>query len=295
MGVYELSLDPTIQIPMHMIYNNDMNVKYMIKQQILEALKNTGALMSAEEAYSSERAEFVRLAREQALVGLYKSHVDIDTVEVAGGAPAYIKRYSVERDKDGNPIITKESLLAKYNITLPQFNIKDMDFDPKLQALIDSRKDAQKAEQAAITAKAEGEAKIATEKATQEISKIKEVTIAQKEKEVAVLNAQREYEVSALQAKQAGEVAKKIIAQGTAEAETNRLKVNAGLTPQERAEWDYKTKVGVAEKLAGITFPGMMIIGGGSNGQVVNPFDAIGLESFIRINERMAGTGPTKN
>ena len=29
-----------------------------------------------------------------------------------------------------------------------------------------------------------------------------------------------------------------------------QLLVNAGLTPQERAQWEYKTKVGVAEALA---------------------------------------------
>lgn len=37
---------------------------------------------------------------------------------------------------------------------------------------------------------------------------------------------------------------------GKAQADANRANVAAGLTPQERAEWEYKTKVGVAEALA---------------------------------------------
>lgn len=53
-----------------------------------------------------------------------------------------------------------------------------------------------------------------------------------------------------------------------------------------------KTAIGVAEKLSNVKFPGMMIIGGdsGKGGQALNPFDAVGLESFMRINEKMTNT-----
>lgn len=50
-----------------------------------------------------------------------------------------------------------------------------------------------------------------------------------------------------------------------------------------------KTAIGVAEKLSQVKFPGMMVIGGsegGKGGQASNPFDAVGLESFMRINEK---------
>ena len=68
-----------------------------------------------------------------------------------------------------------------------------------------------------------------------------------------------------------------------AEAAANEALVRAGLTPQERAEWDYKTQVGVAEQLAKIQFPEMMIIGGDNKGGQLDPFNAIGLKSFIEI------------
>ncbi len=77
--------------------------------------------------------------------------------------------------------------------------------------------------------------------------------------------AEQEYEVARLEALKANEVKKRIIAEGEAEAAANRAKVAAGLTPQERAEWDYKTKVGVAEAVAKVQLP-TVVMGGGANG-----------------------------
>lgn len=282
-GMYEVQPGDDTRKLLHVMYNTDDGVKYMVKQQVIEALKNTGTLMSAEEAYSYKRAEFIALAREQALQGLYKSHVSIDTVPATGGGSQYIKRYSVERDADGNPIVMKESLLEKYNIALPQFNIKDMDFDPKLTALIDSRKDAQKAEQDAITEKAKGEASIAREKAIQEVDKIKLVTIAQKEKEVAILNAEQLTAVAhqaKLKAKEEKEAT--ILA---AEAKKQELLIADGLSAKDKYTIDAakETAIGVAKETfggKGLNLPQIMVIGGEGKGQMVDPFTAVGLESF---------------
>jgi len=287
-GMYMIPLWDSLQKAIHIQFNNDENLKYMIKQQIIEALKNTGTLMSAEEAYSNKRSDFIKLSLEQALVGLYEADVRTDTVINAAGQKQEVKHYFVKKDKNGKPIIAKKSILADFNILLPQFNIKDMDFDSTLIGLIESRKSAQKAQQDAMTAKANGETLIAKEKATQEVEKIKQVTIAQKEKEVAELAAEKLYKVAVFAAKEADEQAKKIIAEGRAQAEANRLKVSAGLTPQEKAEWDFKTKVGVAAEMAKIKLPGMMVLGGNGNNSPLNPFDAVGLKSFIEINEKMS-------
>ena len=265
-GLYQLDLTESIEIALHIRFNNDQSIKYMIKQQIIEALKNTGTLMSAEEAYSFKRADFVRLAWEQSLYGLYKAQVTMDTIINESGKAQEVKRYSVALDEDGKPIITKKSLLAVYGITLPQFNIKDMDFDDKLEGLIEARKDAQKATQDAITAKSRGEALIAKEKAIQEVAKIKEVTIAVKQAEVAKIEAEKKFKVSEYEAKQALEVKKALIAKGEGEARANQLKVSAGLTPQERAEWDYKTSVGVAEAIAKRPVPQFVMGGSSGNG-----------------------------
>lgn len=78
-----------------------------------------------------------------------------------------------------------------------------------------------------------------------------------------------------------------IVAQGQAEAEANRLKVAAGLTPQEKAEWDYKTAVGIAEALANSKVrwvPEVMMGSGSSNGSAM---DAVGLNMMMDIVSKM--------
>lgn len=87
-----------------------------------------------------------------------------------------------------------------------------------------------------------------------------------------------------LQAKEANEKAKKIVAEGKAEAEANRLKVQAGLTPQEQAEWNYKTTVGVAEALSKSEVkwvPDVMLSGGN------NAMDAVGLRMVMDIADKL--------
>ena len=77
-----------------------------------------------------------------------------------------------------------------------------------------------------------------------------------------------------------------------AAAEGDRLKVQAGLTPLERAKIDKETAIGVAAELAKVKFPSSMVIVGGSGsgpGGKVNPFEAVGLESFYNLSKKMSG------
>ena len=121
------------------------------------------------------------------------------------------------------------------------------------------------------------------------VEKIKATTIAEKEKEVAVLEAQKDFEVAQYEAKKANEVAKKIKAEKEAEAAANMALVRAGLTPQERAEWEYKTKVGVAQALANSAHPlvpEIMMNGGDSkNGTAM---DAVGLNMLMEITNKLS-------
>lgn len=67
------------------------------------------------------------------------------------------------------------------------------------------------------------------------------------------------------------------------------LKVAAGLTPQEAAEWEYKTKVGITQAVASVKFPSSMIVAGGNGeGGSVNPFDAVGLKSLYDLSNQMS-------
>ena len=78
----------------------------------------------------------------------------------------------------------------------------------------------------------------------------------------------------------------KVIAEGQAQAEANRLKVAAGLTPQERAEWEYKTKVGVAEALSKTKWP--TIVMSGNQGGGSNAMDVIALKQMTDLVDKMS-------
>lgn len=285
---FRLPSDPVKQLLIHNDFKTFERLKHdLIRQTVAESLMQTATLMRAEESYSTRRAEFADVAESQVVTGIYETETREFKEKDADGNEFVVREVSIKKNKDGQPIIRKDSALARYGIEVIQFVIKDIDFDPTIDALISKKKEAEqmkvvakanaeKAKQDAITAREQGNAKIAVEKANQEVEKIKETTIAQKN-----------LEVSQLQRKQAEQDAQSEIVKGRALAEINRLKVQAGLTPLEKATIDKETRIGVAAELAKVQFPGMMIIGGSSNGSATNPFDAVGLESFMRINDRL--------
>lgn len=289
-GQYELSREMEHQLALDEKYSSNQAVRAMIRQQVIEAFKNTGSLFNSGDAYADKRSDFIRLAEEQVRNGLYVPEVSTVEIENTDGTSRTEKRFTYAVDANGNPIINKPSTLAKYGITFSQFNVKDMTFDNKLEALIEARKDAQKAQQDALTARAQGEASVAQERARQEIEKIKEVTIAEKEKEVAILTAEKAFEEERLAALTAQETAKKVRAEGEAQAAANRALVNAGLTPLERAQIEKETAIGVAAEMAKIKLPEVMIFGGGDGKGPLNPFDAVGLQTFMEISKGLTGS-----
>lgn len=293
--MYELPMDNDLMKSLNRKYNNNKAVKAMVRQQVLESVGNTATLMSAERAYIT-KSEFRALAREQLSVGLYEPLITIRKKEV-GGQVQEIKQYAVKRDSSGRPIVRSKAMLPDFGIKITQFNLKGMVFDSKTKALIDSRKEAEKAAQDAITAKAKGEAKIAIKKAEQEALKIEAVTQKEKERDVAELEAQKnkkvaelkaeeQYNVSVFQTKQAKEKAKKIEAEGRAKAVANRLLVSSGLTPQQSA----KLKLDIAdvvsknlsEGIKGATFPNIMTFGGGE-GMPTGPIEALGFKAMFEL------------
>ena len=287
---YRLPIDPAKRLRIHQDFKSYDALKHdLIRQTVAEAMMQTATLMKAEESYSTRRSEFTSLVEDQIKNGIYDVTArEIKTAD-ADGNELVDHEVFVKKDDKGQPVIRKTSPLAQYGIEVVSFTIKELDFDATIEALIQKKKEAEqmkvvaranaeKAKQDAITAREQGNAKIATEKAEQDVQKMKEVTIAQKQ-----------FEVSQLKRKQAEQDAAAAITNGKAEAEVNRLKVQAGLTPLERATINKDTAIGVAHELAGLQLPNMMVLGGGgANGRAADPFEAIGIENLLRINERFA-------
>lgn len=312
--LYELPTDCDKLIELHKNQKSDKGIKHnLVRNAVLSAVRKTAPLFTAEEAKVTKIAEFRCLAEDQLVEGEYLTTIEVlkekageDEVDSTGKVvkKAEVQEYRVTKlklDKDGHRIITKKSPITQYGIIVKQLDIQNVRLDAKAQQQLDIVKEremqrvanataAETAKQKAITAKAEGDAKIAEAKAAQEVQKMTEVTMAEKEKAVAILNAEREKEVARLEALKAIEVAKKIKAEKEAEAQTNRALVAAGLTPQERAEWEYKTKVGVAEALAKSSHPLVpeIMMTGDSKGGAGTAMDAVGLNMLMDLTSKLS-------
>jgi regulator of protease activity HflC (stomatin/prohibitin superfamily) len=286
---FRLSLHEDDQKLLHQDFRSYQAVERgLIRSVVQEVFNKTAATMKAEESYSSKLAEFTQLAEDQLVNGVYETKSRVDKTKDSDGNDIVDTIIEIERDKDGRPLVAKKSPLLRYKVEIINFVIKRFEYDEKTtsiiakkqeaeQAKVVARANAERAKQDAITAAEQGKAEVAKAEA--------EALVAKK---TAVIEAQKQYEVAEQLKKKAKEESDALLVTARAEAESNRLKVAAGLTPQERAEFDMKTKIGVAAEMAKMNFPSTMIIGGGG-GSPTNPFDAIGLEAYMRINKKMSG------
>jgi len=255
---------------------------------IQNAIKLGANLRSAQDAYTT-LALFQQAVEDQLRNGIYVTKSDkIQKTTSTGDVEEQRVTVLVYDTITGQPLRTPNRL-QQLGCEVLECVIDVPKFDTKVEEMIAKRKDeamktelakqeAIRAKQDAITAEQQGLANVAKAKYEQEVVKIKEVTIAQKEYEVASLNAKKEEENK-----------KATILKGQAEAESNRLKVAAGLSPQEAAEWKYKTSVGVAEQLAKVNVPSILISGEGNSNGKVSPMDAIGIKMLLDINEKLGG------
>jgi len=182
---------------------------------------------------------------------------------------------------------SENSPFKYYGIEIGQVAVSRIDYSEKVKQQIAQQQEANMliqtskakaaaAVQEAVRAEEEGKAEAAKAKWEQE-----------KRKATAVTKAEQEREVARLAAEKASFEKAKIIAEGQAQAEANRLKVAAGLTPQERAEWEYKTKVGVAKAISKVTLPRIVSLGSaGNNGNTA--MDAMGLKMLVDLQEQLS-------
>jgi hypothetical protein len=250
------------------------------------AIKLSANLRSAQDAYTT-LALFQQAVEDQLRNGIYVTKSDKVTKTTSTGDIEEQRVTVLVYGTDGQPLRTPNRL-QQLGCEVLECVIDVPAFDAKVEEMIAKRKDeamktelakqeAIRAKQDAITAEQQGLANVAKAKYEQEVEKVKEVTIAQKL-----------YEVAALAAKKEDENRKATIYKGQGEAEAARLKVSAGLTPQEAAEWKYKTSVDVAKALAGVNVPSIFINGAdGKSGGGANPMDAIGINMLLDIKAKL--------
>lgn len=263
----------------------------LVKQTVTKVVYASGPLMSAFESYAEKKNDLIEYIMDQLANGVYKTTVNkVETIDPVTGEVKVVKMAALIADANapGGYKRSESSPFKYYGIEIGQVSISKIAYSDKVNQQIAQQQEANMliqtskaksaaAQQEAIRAEEEGKAVAAKARWEQEKIKAVEVTKAEQEKEVARLAAEKaNYEKA------------KIIAEGQAEAEAARLKVAAGLSPSEKAEWEYKTKVGVAEALAKSNVswvPTVMYSGSGSNG---SSMDAVGLKMMLDVVDKVS-------
>jgi len=262
---------------------SERNLVYSrIIPNIDQAIKNTCKLMAAQDYISGQAADFDRYFQDQLENGMYvleeyiineKPEIigDSTTVRNVTNRQSKQKRYRIKM-KGIEPVRVNGNSLKSYGLSVIQAVVNAIDwestFDKRLQLqkeeVAQTQLEKQQAEREFYRAqkeKAKGEAEKAKERARLEKEQIQQTIAAETEAKVAEFNLTKEkkqFEVEQYKAK-----SKKVAAD--AQYYENAKLVSAGLTPQERAEWNYKTSVDVASKLKDLRLPEIYIEGGSGN------------------------------
>lgn len=253
---------------------------------IKEQISNTGYMFAAQDYISGAATDFRQAVDDQLKYGGYsterREYYDTVYSAIQENGPRVIKeintRYRIIRKTDkAGKLIRIPHEITKNNILVTQVIVDEVYPEPAFKQRLEAQRDisAQKriemekietarAEQQRIIA--EGERDKAKERVDQEKEQVKQLiaietqlkqeTTKKQLAEIALQTARLESEQNLVRER--------------AQAEANRLKVAAGLTPQERAMIQKETAIGVAEKLAELKFPQVYINGNGkdSGGQM---------------------------
>ena len=286
----KLPTDPTYLARIQTDYNGmDRLMTDLVRPTVTKVIYASGPLMSAFESYAEKKNDLIEYITDQLNNGVYKTTVKtIETVDPITNEKKTIKIASLIPDENapGGYRRSEVSPFSYYGLEIGQVAVSKIGYSEKVVKQIEQQQEANMmvqtskaktlaAQQEAIRAEEAGKAAAIEAKWQQEKIKAVEVT-----------KAQQEYEVAALAARKAAEEAKKIKAQGEAEAYAARMKVAAGLTPLERATIEKETKIGVAQALSTIKLPTYVVAGGSGGGNTA--MDAMGLKMMTDLVDRMS-------
>ena len=261
----------------------------LVRPTLYKVVTACGPLMSSLESVSDTRTDLIAYITDQLNNGVYKTKaVKTEVLNDLTGEMETRSQSIILEDLNAPGGFARQEIspFSQYGITCGLVSILDIKYDAATQDQIDAQKQANLA---VITSKTKSieamqrtlqiteEGKAAAEKAKWE---------QEREKAVAVTKAQQEFEVAELNAKKAKQDALRIKYEGEAKAEANRALVLAGLTPAEKAEYEYKTKVGVAEALAKTVWPKIVMGGYGNGGNT--GMDVIALKQMTDMVDKIS-------
>lgn len=271
-------------------YNGmDRLMNDLVRPTVTKVVYASGPLMSAFESYAEKKNNLIEYITDQLNNGVYTTTVrTVNVIDPITGEKKQQKVAALISDSlsAGGFRRSEKSPFEYYGIEIGQVSVSKIDYAEQVKrqisqqqqanmAVATARSQSLAAQQEAIRAEEQGKAAAAQAKWEQEKIKAVEVT-----------KAEQEFEVARLAALKANEEAKKIKAEGEAEAYRQAKLVQAGLSPKERAEYEMKTKIGVAQALSTLKLP-TYVVAGGSNGGA-NAMDAIGLKMMTDLVDKMS-------
>lgn len=254
-------------IDLHITYNNQGN---LMSTTLLSFQKKTASFstqrLSSEAHYSGGKSQLDAYFQDQLRNGLVILETETKTRTLDDGSTAKYIKVSPKLNANGEIIRTKSDIQT-FGILSTYTSMDNVHYTPEIDNKLkekikyaaeeaNSKQELITAQQKEQTAIVQGKTRIAETTATQEALEIEAVIQARKLKLVAA----EDLETAKYNA--AAELATK-----TAAAAGDRLKVAAGLSPYEQAEFDRDTAIGVASAIAGpegIKFPTIVTGGGGS-------------------------------
>ncbi len=268
-----------------------------IMPNISAALKNTCKLLDAQDYIAGASAQFDQYFRDQLENGMYQTeefYEQDQEPEVIGDSATVrtvVNRTSTKQKKyrikirNGEIMRDNSNSLAQYGLRILQAQVTQIDWENSFDKRLDLQKDQvaqtqlekQEAEKEIYRTQkeiAKGEAEKAKERARLEKEQIQQTIEAETRAKVANFKVLEEKHL--LEA--ARNTAARIKVESEADALKNKRLVQAGLTPQERAEWEYKTAIGVAQHISALNLPEVYISGSDKNGGSSILEDLLGAE-----------------
>lgn len=254
---------------LHVTYNNFEN---LMSTTLLSYQKKIASFstqrMSSEAHYSGGKSQLDEYFQDQLRNGQVLLNTETKTRLLADGTSKQYILVSPKLNEDGS-MRRSQSDIQTFGILSTYTSMDNVHYDPEIDEKLsekiryaaeeaNSKQELISEQQKEQTAIVKGRKLIAETTAIEEAAEVKAVIQARKAKLVSEQNlAQADFDAAAQ------------LAIKRANAEGDRLKVAAGLTPKERAEIDKETAIGVAKALAGpngITFPRIVSGSGGTNG-----------------------------